>query len=107
MLRDIQTTLTACEALLARRGIVGAFTMTGCRVTWSRWSSSRQETAEALREAEDALLRAGFDVVQMPGVGVVVQGIALEQVSGWRDGEAAVHSGEPLPETEAECLAAE
>lgn len=104
MLRDVQPTLTACEAVLACRGIRGSFTLRGRTVTWSRWNSSRSETAAALREAEEALLRAGFDAVNMPGIGVVVQR-ALVQVPDWRDGEAATLNGEVAEETEKECAA--
>lgn len=114
MLRDIQVALKRAEATLAPKGVRGSFDARAERaVIQVRWASpfgSRTDVErQALREAVVELIAAGYQAEMILGLSWVrVMGPGIgEQVSDWRDGEAAVHSVDATEESEAECLAAE
>lgn len=114
MLRDIQVALKRAEATLAPKGVRGSFHARAERaVIQVRWGSpygSRTDVErQALREAVVELIAAGYQAEMILGLSWVrVMGPGIgERVNDWRDGECATLNGDPLPETEAECLAAE
>ncbi len=101
MLREIQEAADRVSERLTRKGQGGQFYVfrSGVAVC-AQWAGDRCDRDTAEKALIVAL--AGYDARQSLGLGVTVNA----RIPRALDHEACVHSGEPRPETLAECEAA-